>query len=77
MLICRAFAVMQIFTRPRFGTYNYRGHVLPLCYNVQKTTNVLLHLPKDLHIITFHCKNSNQNVSQYNKKEENVLTALV
>lgn len=61
MLIARAFQVMQVYIKPRYGTVSYRGHCVTLPHNVQNVANVLPHLPKDIPIEIFSVKGENHN----------------
>ena len=51
MLICRAFPVMQVYLKPRFGTTSCKGHVVTLPHNVQNVDNIFPRAPKDLPVI--------------------------
>ena len=77
MLICRAFPVMQVYAKPRFGTYSYKGHVITLPHNVQKVANILPHCPQDLPIITFTVKGQDNNNLNFKVRREKFLNALL
>ena len=77
MLIARAFPVMQVYMKPRFGTISYRGHVVTLPHNVQKIADVLPHMPSDLPIVIFKASDRSDKNLDFKVRRHNVLQALI
>ena len=77
MLIVRAFPVIQVYFKRRFGTISYRGHVVTLPHNVQKVAHVLPHLPSGLPIIIFKASDIYDNSLDFKVRRHNLLQALI
>ena len=78
MLIARAFTVMQVYLKPRFGSLSYRGHIVTLPHNVQNIVDILPRCPKDLPIVIFSVKGNNTRPdATFKVRRQKVLDALV
>ena len=77
MLIARAFPVMQVYLKPRYGTVCYKGHVVTLPHNVQKIADILPHCSADLPVVTFSVEGQDGKNNNFRVRRKVVLDALL
>ena len=77
MLIARAFPVMQVYVKPRYGTVGYKGHCVTLPHNVQNVANILPNIVADIPVIIFTAKGCNNEDVNFKVRRERVFQALV
>ena len=76
MLIARAFPVMQVYVKPGFGYFGYKGHTITLPHNVKKIASILPNLASELPIITFTAKGRNDKNFEFKVRRDKVSAAL-
>lgn len=77
MLIARAFPVMQVYVKHRYGSISYKGHCVTLPHNVQIVANVLPHIPSEIPIVVFAAKGQKGSDSNFRVRRARVLDALL
>ena len=76
MLIHRAFPVMQVYMKPRYGIISYKGHVVTLPHNVPKIAGILPNLPSELPVVVFQARDRDNKNFNFKVRRNFVLKAL-
>lgn len=76
MLIARAFPVMQVYLKPKYGTVSYKGHCITLPHNVQNIASILPHTTDDIPVVVFTAKGLNNTEAHFRVRRMRVLNAL-
>ena len=77
MLIARAFPIMQVYLKPKYGTTSYKGHVVTLPHNVQNIANILPRCPEDLPFVVFSVRGQNNEDTSFKVRRSRVHSALI
>ena len=76
MLIAKAFAVMQVYMKPRYGRNSYKGHIVTLPHNVQKIAGTLPNLPSELRFAVFQARDRDNKNFNFKVRRNVFLKAL-